>query len=275
MSKVKIVTLNVILMCLAFNVHAQNVDSAVKKSRFNLKIGIPQFGSKDTKSKKGGIVTDATKVAQGTIGESLSQVSKTTTISVMTGVNFSKQSIAAGGYTSNFNYNISENNNDLYKPGFFGGVRLDGTFHQQHEYSLGASLNKLSSGTAYTSSNKLAPYIGKFSSFKGEDNFLLLNVAAHYKKLLPIGDRVRYQLYVVAGPSVDFNIGSTSIDNQVTDAYKKLFLKGDLGLEFYNRSNYNLFFHYHHSLSSITGSSISTNLSSFEMGMMVKAKDLF
>ena len=102
-----------------------------------------------------------------------------------------------------------------------------------------------------------------------------MNVAAHYKKLLPIGDRVRYQLYVVAGPSVDVNIGGTSIDNQVTDAYKKLFFKGDLGLEFYNRSNYNLFFHYHQSLSSITGSSITTNLSSFEMGMMVKAKDLF
>jgi hypothetical protein len=257
MSKLKFISLNFILMCLVMAGHAQNVDSVSKKAKTT------------------SIVTDATKVAQGTIGESLSQVTKKTTLSVITGINFSKQSIAAGGYLSNFNYNISENNNNLFKPGFFAGARLDGAYHQQHEYSLSVSLNKLSSGTNYTSYNKLTPYTGKFSSFKGEDNFLLLNVAAHYKKLLPIGDRVRYQLYVVAGPSVDVNIGGTSIDNQVTDAYKKLFFKGDLGLEFYNRSNYNLFFHYHQSLSSITGSSITTNLSSFEMGMMVKAKDLF
>jgi hypothetical protein len=262
-------------MCFVANAFAQKTDSVAKKGRFNFKLSMPSINLKSKKSTKGSIVTDATKVSQGTIGESLSQVAQKTTLSVMTGVNFSKQSIAAAGYTSNFNYNITENNNDLFKPGFFAGVRVDGSYHQQHEYSLSVSLNKLTSGVGYTSYNKLSPYMGKYTSFKGEDNLLLMNVAAHYKKLIPIGDRVRYQLYAIVGPSVDLNFGGVSLDNQVSDAYKKLFLKGDIGLEFYNRSNYNLFFHYHQSLTSITGSNISTSLNSFEFGMMAKVTDLF
>lgn len=277
MSKLKILTLQVILMCFAVNVQAQKADSTAKKGRFNFKLSSYILNTKSKKSKlaTGSIVTDATKVAQGTIGESLSQVARKTTLSVMAGANFSKQSVSAAGYTSNFNYNVTENNNDLFKPGFFAGVRMDGSYQQKHDYSLAVSLNKLTTGVGYTSYNKIAPYMGRFSSFKGEDNLLLVNVAAHYKKLIPIGDRVKYQLYVVAGPSVDVNIGAASIDNQVSDAYKKIFLKGDVGIEFNNRSNYNLFFHYHQSLSSLTGASITTNLNSFEFGLMSKVKDLF
>ncbi len=262
-------------MCFVANVQAQKVDSVAKKGRFNFKLSMPNISLKSKKSKTATIVTDATKVSQGTIGESLSQVAQKTTLSVMTGVNFSKQSVSAAGYTSNFNYNISENNNDLFKPGFFAGVRIDGSYRQLHDYAVSVSLNKLTSGVGYTSYNKLSPYMGKYTSFKAEDNLLLMNVAAHYKKLIPIGDRVRYQLYAIAGPSVDINVGGVSTDNQVGDTYKKIFFKGDIGLEFYNRSNYNLFFHYHHSLSSLTNSPISTSLSSFEFGMMVKVKDLF
>lgn len=275
MLKLKFAILNVVLICFVLNLPAQKLDSAAKKTGFKFKMSLPHFSFKSNKPQKSVIVSDATSSTQGTIGETLSQVSQKTTLSVMTGVSFSKQSIAAAGYTSNINYNISENNNNLFKPGFFGGVRIDGTFHQQHAYSLSASLQKIASGINYTSYNKMPPYIGKFSSFKGEESFVLLNLAAHYKKLIPIGDRVRYQLYVVAGPSVDVNIAGTSLDNQVSDAYKNLFFKGDAGLEFYNRSNYNLFFHYHQSVGSITGSSINTSLSNFEIGMMVKAKDLF
>jgi hypothetical protein len=275
MSKLKVLTLQVILMCLAVNVQAQKADSTVKKGRFNFKLSAVIANPNAKKAKVGAIVTDATKVTQGTIGESLSQVARKTTLSVMAGANFSKQSVSATGYTSNFNYNVTENNNDLFKPGFFAGVRVDGSYHQLHDYSLAVSLNKLSTGVGYTSYNKIAPYMGRFTSFKGEDNLLLMNVAAHYKKLIPIGERVKYQLYVVAGPSVDVNIGATSIDNQVSDAYKKIFFKGDIGLEFNNRSNYNLFFHYHQSLSSLTGASITTNLNSFEFGLMSKVKDLF
>jgi len=275
MSKLKVLTLQIILMCFAVNVQAQKADSTAKKGRFNFKLSSVMANPNSRKAKTRAIVTDATKVGQGTIGESLSQVARKTTLSVMAGANFSKQSVSAAGYTSNFNYNITENNNDLFKPGFFAGVRMDGSYQQKHDYSLAVSLNKLTTGVGYTSYNKIAPYMGRFSSFKGEDNLLLVNVAAHYKKLIPIGDRVKYQLYVVAGPSVDLNIGAASIDNQVSNAYKKIFLKGDLGLEFNNRSNYNLFFHYHQSLSSLTGSSIETSLNSFEFGMMTKVIDLF
>jgi hypothetical protein len=275
MSKLKLFALMVFLMCFEFHVQAQQMDSIAKKGIAGRIWNFSGFNFKSKKSTPTKIVTDATKVGQGTIGESLNQVAKKTTLSVMTGVNFSKQSISASGYNSNFNYNISEQNDNLFKPGFFAGVRMDGSYHQQHDYSLSASLHKINSGVNYTSYKKIAPYMGKFSSFKGEDNLMLLNVAAHYKKILPIGDRVRYQLYVIGGPSVDVNVGGTSIDNQITGAYKKIFFKGDVGLEFYNRTNYNLFFHYHQSLHSITGSPISTNLNGFEFGMMVKAKDLF
>jgi hypothetical protein len=275
MSKLKVLTLYVIVMCFAANIQAQKADSTAKKGRFIFKLSSVIPNPKSKKTSTDVIVTNTSKVAQGTIGESLSQVTRKTTLSLLAGVNFSKQSVSADGYTSNFNYNITENNNDLFKPGFFVGARIDGTYQQQHDYSLAVSLNKLTTGIGYTSYSKIPPYMGRFTSFKGEDNLLLLNVAAHYKKLIPIGDRVRYQMYVVAGPSVEINIGSTSIDNQVSDAYKKIFLKGDIGLEFNNRSNYNLFFHYHQSLSSLTGASIKTNLNSFEFGMMTKVKDLF
>jgi hypothetical protein len=276
MSKLKVLTSLVILICLGVNVQAQKSDSTAKKGRFIFKLSSVISNSKTNKSKKvDGIVTDASKVAQGTIGESLSQVARKTTLSVMAGVNFSKQSVSAAGYTSNFNYNVTENNNDLFKPGFFAGARIDGSYHQLHDYSLAVSVNKLNTGVGYTTYNKIAPYMGRFTSFKGEDNLLLMNVAAHYKKLIPIGDRVKYQLYVVAGPSVDINIGGASIDNQVNDVYKKIFLKGDIGVELNNRTNYNLFFHYHQSLSSLTGASITTSLNSFEFGLMSKVKDLF
>ena len=38
---------------------------------------------------------------------------------------------------------------------------------------------------------------------------------------------------------------------------------------------YTLFLHYHHSLTSITQSPIVTKFNAFELGIMLKAKDLF
>lgn len=273
MSKFKSFTFVFILMCFVLHVHAQQKDSLAKKSPFSFKMKLSQFNWKKSATPK--IVTDSSIVEETTISESLAEAAQARTISLMTGVNFTQQSVASGAYNSNYNYNIAEVGNEAYQSGFFGGVRLDGRYKNKHDYTLSARIGKLSSGARYTESIKLPPFAENFSSFKAEKSFILLNIAAHYKKLIPIGDRIRYQIYAIAGPSLDFRLSGTSIDNQVNEVYKKMFFMGDLGLEFSNRKNYNLFFHYHTNLGSITNAGINTGMNSFEIGMAVKATDLF
>ena len=273
MSNFKSFTFIIILMCFVAQVQAQQNDTVAKKSPFSFKLRMPKMNWKKTSTSK--VVTEPTIVAESTIEESLAEATQGTTISLMTGVNFSQQSVASGAYNYNFNYNIADIGNDAFKSGFFGGVRLDSRYKNKHDYSLSARIGKLTSGAKYTEATKLPPFAGNFSSFKAEESFILFNLAAHYKKLLPIGDRVRYQIYAVVGPSVDFRMSGTSLDNQVNEVYKKMFFMGDIGLEFSNRKNYNLFFHYHKNLGSITNAGITTGMNSFEIGMAVKATDLF
>ena len=198
----------------------------------------------------------------------------TTTISLLAGANFSKQTVDAGGYNSNFNYAISDINEDVYKTGYFGGIRLDGMFKKKHEYSLSFNLNKISTGANYTATSSLTPVVGSFSPFKAEDHFFIMSIAAHYKKLIPYGDLQKFKFYIVGGPSVDARLSKTSLDNQVTNAYKRIGIKGDLGLEFNNRSLYTMFFHYQYNIGSLTKSPIKNNINSFQLGIMVKATDL-
>ena len=209
------------------------------------------------------------------ISNSINKFSKAHTISLLVGANFSKQTIASGGYASDFNYNLQDINNDVYKTGFFGGVRFDGKYHNKHEYSLSVALSKINAGAKYTEPLKLTPVIGSFTSFKAEDQFVVMNIAAHYKKQIQIGDPTKYKFYIVAGPSIDARVSGTSLENDVTAAYKRLFLKGDIGFEFNNRSMYTLFLQYQHNIGSLTKFPVNTNLSSFEFGVVVKAADLF
>ncbi len=88
-------------------------------------------------------------------------------------------------------------------------------------------------------------------------------------------DTTKFKFYFVAGPSLDVRMSGQSLDNQVRDNYSKLFLRAHLGLEFNNNDYYTLFFHYKQGLHSITKSPIQTGLNSFNMGMMIKASDLF
>lgn len=209
-----------------------------------------------------------------TVQQKFLQYTATTTVSLLGGANFSKQSVNAGGYNSNFNYSLSDIEEDVYKTGYFGGIRLDGKFKKKHEYSLGFNFSKITAGAKYTSFSSLTPVVGSFSPFKADDHFFVMNIAAHYKKLIPYGDLEKFKFYLIAGPSIDARFSNTSLDNKVTNAYKKIFLKGDLGLEFNNRSLYTLFFHYHHNIGSIAKSPIQTNMNMFQLGIMVKAADL-
>jgi len=202
------------------------------------------------------------------------QYMATTTVSLMSGASFSKQTVDAGSFKSNFNYFYSDIIEDVYKTGYLGGVRVDGLIKKKHEYSVSFSVSKIASGTNYSSSSTLSPVIGSFSTFKAEDRFWVMNVAGHYKKLLPLGNLKKYKFYVVGGPNMDARLSKASLDNQATDAYRKIFLKADLGLEFSNRSLYTLFFNYQQNVGSITKTPIKTNLNSFQLGIIIKAKKL-
>jgi hypothetical protein len=198
----------------------------------------------------------------------------TTTVSLLSGANFSKQTVDVGGYNSNFNYIYSDINNDVYKTGYFGGIRLDGMVKKKHEYSLSVSLSKLSSGASYINSTSLGPVVGSFSTFKAEDHFFIMNIAAHYKKLIPYGDLDKFKFYVVGGPSIDARLSNMSLNNKVNNAYKQIFIKGNVGVEFNNRSLYTMFLHYQHNIGSLTKAPIKTNINTFQLGIMVKAADL-
>ena len=191
------------------------------------------------------------------------------------GINFSNQVITAGEYNASFNYNISDNTAGGYKPGYFAGFRVDGLYHDKRNYSFQVSLNKIATANNYKDAKSLPPFLGSFSNFKADDQFLNLSMAMHYKKLLAISDTSKYQFYFVLGPSLDTRISGQSADNLVNNNYARFLLRGDVGFEFENKNFYTLFLHYKQGLTSFTKSPIKTNVNSFELGMMIKASDLF
>jgi hypothetical protein len=191
------------------------------------------------------------------------------------GMNFSNQAISAGGYSSSFNYNILDKTSTGFKPGYFAGFRVDGLYRDKTNYNFQVSLNKLATSNHYKDTKSLSPFLGSFSNFKADDQFFNLSVALHYKKLISISDTSKYQFFFVLGPSLDTRLSEQSADNLVNKNYTRFLLRGDLGLEFENKNFYTLFLHYKHGLTSFTQTPIKTNLSSFELGMMIKAGDLF
>ncbi len=196
-------------------------------------------------------------------------------ISLLAGMSFSKQTIKDAGYNSSFNYNLGDYNKNEFKPGFLAGFRVDGKYNKVHDYSVSVSLNKIATGTHYKEPGGLAPFLGSFSHFKADDQFFNLSIAAHYKKLIPIIDSSKYKLYVVVGPSLDTRLSGQSTDNLVNNNYQRFLLRGDLGVEFDNHGYYTLFMHYKQGITSFTKSPIHTNLNSVELGVMIKASDIF
>jgi hypothetical protein len=190
-------------------------------------------------------------------------------------MNFSNQGITAAGYNSSFNYNISDNTTGGYKPGYFAGFRVDGLYRDKRNYSFQVSLNKIATANNYKDAKSLPPFLGSFSHFKADDQFLNLSMAMHYKKLLAISDTSKYQFYFVLGPSLDTRLSAQSADNLINKNYTRFLLRGDIGLEFENKKFYTLFLHYKQGLTSFTKSPIKTNVNSFELGMIIKASDLF
>ena len=194
---------------------------------------------------------------------------------LITGMNFNKQTITLNDYSSRFNYALNDYQKNLYKPAYFLGIRWESKLINTHKYALTAQLSKISTGNNYLGTKKLPPFVKNFSPFLAEDQFLMLNLSAYYKQLIPISDTSKYRLYIVAGPSLNTRLSAQSADNLVNNNYRKYYLSGDAGIEFNNQSLYTLFLHYKQPLSSFTQNSLTSKLNSIEIGAMIKLNDLF
>lgn len=192
---------------------------------------------------------------------------------LMAGMNFAKQNISANNYNSPFVYMVEQK--DVYKPGYMAGFRVDGKFKEKHPYAVAFTLNKYSAGANYKETKSLEPFIGGFSNFKAAEQSISFNMTALYKKMIPISDTAKYKFYVVAGPSIDIRLSGQGADNEVNNNYRKMFLRAHFGLEFDNNSYYTIFFHYKQGLHSITKSPIHSGFNNFDLGMLIKASDLF
>jgi hypothetical protein len=197
------------------------------------------------------------------------------TVFVYGGLGLSKQNIRTGNYNSNFNYDLSNYNKSAYKPGYFAGVRIDGIFKEKHLYSFIFSVDKLATGTSYKNSNSFTPFLGEFSKFKADDQFLNFTFAAHYKKQIPFIKLNNKTFYVVGGPSIETRLSRQSVDNLINYNYRRFLIRADLGLEFNNNDFYTFFMHYKHGISSFTKSPISSNVNTVQLGLLIKASDIF
>lgn len=191
------------------------------------------------------------------------------------GIGFNKQNVNEAGYASAFNYRLADVNNNVFKPGYHAGFRFDGNYKLKHKYSLAVGFNKIASGVRYLNAKRMDPFIGEFANFKADNRLVTFHVAAHYKHLLPIADSDKYKFYLVGGPSLNFRMSKQSVDNQVNENYRRVYIGANLGMEFDNNAYYTLYLHYNRNLNSLTKSPIKTNINAFNFGVLLKAKDLF
>jgi hypothetical protein len=84
----------------------------------------------------------------------------------------------------------------------------------------------------------------------------------------------KYKFYAVFGPSFEYKISSISKENLINGAGNRAIINGDLGAEFDNKGYYILYAHYKLGVN-MTNSSVPVQLNRFEIGMSIKAKDLF
>jgi hypothetical protein len=178
------------------------------------------------------------------------------------------------GIYAPINYLYSTVNNNVYKPGYSGGVRLDGIYNQKHFYALIFALNRVSAGSNYLHRYTLAPFMDDFTHFKADNQFTTISVATHYKMLLPFNDMRKYKFYAVVGPSLDYKLSTISDEQLINGAGKRTFINGDLGAEFDNNGYYVLYAHYKLGCN-LEKSTVPMQLNRFEMGMSIKVKDLF
>jgi len=195
-------------------------------------------------------------------------------VSLFGSLALSKQNINDNDVTAPINYLFNTVNSNTFNSGYSGGFRIDGIYKEKHRYALSFAVNRIAAGNNYQNKHSLSPFIDDFTHFKADNNFTTINIAAHYKKLLPVNAMNKYKFYAVFGPSFDYKISSISSENLVNGAGNRAIINGDLGAEFDNKSYYVLYAHYKLG-TNLFQSTVPVQLNRFEIGMSIKAKDLF
>lgn len=162
-------------------------------------------------------------------------------LSLYGSLNLSKQNIDDNGITAPINYLYNSLNSNTYEASFSGGFRIDGIYNEKHRYSFNFGIYRIAAGNNYKNLHKLDPFIEDFTHFKADNVFTSINIAAHYKKLLPIGGMNKYKFYAIIGPSFDYKISSISEENLINGAGNRAIINGDFGAEFDNKGYYFLF----------------------------------
>jgi hypothetical protein len=193
---------------------------------------------------------------------------------LLASLDLSKQSINDNGIINPLNYLYNSVNNNTFKSGYTAGFRIDGVYNEKHPYSLIFAINRITTGNNYLNKYKSAPFLEDFTHFKTDNQFTTISVAAHYKKLLPVNEMNKYKFYAVGGPSVDYKISNISNDNLVDRSSNRAIINADLGGEFNNNDYYIIFAHYKLG-TNLFNSAVPVQLNRFEIGMTIKAKDLF
>lgn len=189
-------------------------------------------------------------------------------------LSLSKQLINDKGIGSQFIYSFDEVNNNTFKPGYTAGGRYDGMIKGSNFYSISLSANRVVSGSKYKNIYTMSPVIGDFTHYKADSKMITINLAAHFRKLLPISNVNKYKFFVLLGPSIDYRISRFGSDHVVYEKGKRILVNGDLGLEFENKGYYVLFAHYRVE-SNFFKAVVPINLNRFELGMSIKTRDLF
>jgi hypothetical protein len=195
-------------------------------------------------------------------------------VSLFGSIVLSKQKINDNGIASPINYIYNSVNNNTFNTGYSGGFRVDGIYKEKHPYSFIFAINRITTGNNYINKYKSAPFLEDFTHFKADNRFTTFSIATHYKKLLSISDIKKYKFYAVAGPSFDYKISKISADNLVDQSSNRALINADLGGEFNNNDYYIIFAHYKFG-TNLFKSAVPVQLNRFEIGMTIKAKDLF
>ena len=195
-------------------------------------------------------------------------------VSLFGSLALSKQNINDNGVTAPINYLYNTVNSNTFDPGYSGGFRIDGIYKEKHRYALSFAVKRVAAGNHYKNKYSLSPFIDDFTHFKADNKFTTLSIAAHYKKLLPVNAMNKYKFYAVFGPSFDYKISRISNEQLINGAGNRAIINGDLGAEFDNKGYYVLYAHYKLGVN-MTSSSVPVQLNRFEIGMSIKAKDLF
>jgi hypothetical protein len=195
-------------------------------------------------------------------------------ISLYGSLDLSKQIINDNSITAPLNYIYNSINSNTYQGGYSGGFRIDGIYKEKHFYTLSFALNRITVGNYYKNKHTLSPFFEEFTHFKADNAFTTLSIAAHYKKLLPFNSLDKYKFYIILGPSFNYKISRISNENLINGAGNRSIINGDFGAEFDNKGYYILFAHYKLGVN-MTSSTVPVQLNRFEIGMSIKAKDLF